>query len=42
MRGTRSWAFVLMIIMTLMTNGGSHWLTPIVNAQQQVGPVSQG
>ena len=42
MRGTRAWALVLMIIMTLMTNGGSHWLTPVVNAQQQVGPVSQG
>ena len=42
MRWTRPWAFVLMIIMTLMTNGGSHWLTPVVSAQQQVAPVSQG
>src|SRR3954468_18933863 len=42
MRWLRPWATVMMITMTLMTNGGSHWLVPTVNAQQQVAPQSQG
>src|SRR3954469_9531995 len=42
MRWLRPCALVMMITMTLMTNGGSHWLMPTVDAQQQVAPVSQG
>ena len=42
MRWLRPCALVMMITMTLMTNGGSHWLMPTVEAQQQVAPVSQG
>jgi len=42
LRWIRPVAIVLTIVMALMTNGGSHWLMPTVEAQQQVAPVSQG
>jgi len=42
MRWLRPCAIVLTIAMALMTNGGSHWLMPVVSAQQQASPVSQG
>src|SRR6185503_5413059 len=42
LRWLRPCAIVLTIAMALMTNGGSHWLMPVVSAQQQASPVSQG
>src|SRR4029078_12557663 len=42
LRWLRPRAIVLTIAMALMTNGGSHWLMPVVSAQQQAAPVTQG